>query len=144
MAIRYYEQDVNAKLTAKRRLSSFLETIVHKHLPDINSIQLNFIFCQDAYLLQINQQYLNHDTYTDIITFDLSENKTSLQGEIYIIIERIQENATRFNTTYTHELHRVIFHGVLHLCGFKDKSANDKTIMQAMENDCLNNYFSQA
>lgn len=144
MAIRYYEQDVNAKLTAKRRLSSFLEALVHKHLPDIRSTQLNFIFCQDAYLLQINQQYLNHDTFTDIITFDLSENKTSLQGEIYISIERIQENATQFNTTYAHELHRVIFHGVLHLCGFKDKSAKDKATMQAMENDCLNNYFNQA
>lgn len=141
MAIHYYEQEVTAKLKEKKRLSNYLMTAVKSHLQEVTSVALNFIFCSDAHLLQINKDFLQHDTFTDIITFDLSESPKKLQGEIYISIERIHENAVKFNTTYNEELHRVIFHGVLHLCGFKDKSSQDQALMRAKENECLNQYF---
>src|SRR5687768_8407247 len=122
MAIHYYEQEVKSKLSGKRALSQYLLQLVKEHLPGVKEIGLSFIFCTDTYLLGLNKQFLDHDTFTDIVTFDLSESKQELTAEIYISIERIIENALKFSTSYNHELHRVIFHGVLHLCGFKDKS----------------------
>lgn len=140
MPIHYYEQNVNSKLKNKRKLSFFLTSLVKSYLPQIKQIDLSYIFCDDNYLLDINRQFLNHDTFTDIITFDLSENATTLQGEIYISVERISENAAKFETNYNQELHRVIFHGALHLCGFKDKSAKDKEQMRKAEDNALNAY----
>ncbi len=91
----------------------------------------------------MNQQYLNHNTLTDIITFDLGESESELIGEIYISVERVKENAIKFETTYPDELHRVIFHGALHLCGFKDKKEADQKIMRQMENSCLKDYTGE-
>ena len=91
--------------------------------------------------MEINQEFLNHDTYTDIITFNLSEKKNELTAEIYVSINRVKENAEKFITTYEQELHRVIFHGVLHLCGFKDKKEAEKKEMRTQENLCLKEYF---
>ena len=142
MAIYYYEENVQARLKQKRALSQFLKTLVLQHL-DIKKMELNYIFCDDTYLLEKNQQFLNHDTLTDIITFDLSESEDELQGEIYISVDRIKENAAKFSVDYNTELHRVIFHGALHLCGFKDKKKEDKALMTEMENDCLQKYFNQ-
>jgi rRNA maturation RNase YbeY len=88
----------------------------------------------------MNQQFLDHDTYTDIITFDLSETKELKLGEIYISIDRVKENAVKFGNEYTDELHRVIFHGALHLCGFKDKAKADKEEMRRQEDKCLQKY----
>lgn len=112
-------------------------------LPETKNIEINYIFCTDEYLLQINQDFLQHDTYTDIITFDLSVKQNVLNAEIYISIDRVSENAGKFNIPYTQELHRVIFHGVLHLCGFKDKNIQDKEKMRKMEDKCLASYFNQ-
>jgi len=140
MPARFYEQDIQAKLKDKRKLSSFLDNLVHTHL-EVKRCSLSYIFCDDAYLLQINRQFLDHDTFTDIITFDLSETDYDLTGEIYISVERVQENAAKFKTTYAHELHRVIFHGALHLCGFKDKKEADKKEMRRQEDVCLEAYF---
>ncbi|MBK0383149.1 rRNA maturation RNase YbeY [Pedobacter sp. SD-b] len=98
---------------------------------------INFILCSDTYLLKINQQYLNHDTYTDIITFDNSETKGEIQGDIFISIERVKENAKIFKVTVNKELHRIMIHGVLHLLGYKDKSSKDKDLMTAKENHYL-------
>ncbi|HTN45056.1 MAG TPA: rRNA maturation RNase YbeY [Flavipsychrobacter sp.] len=142
MAIRYYEQEVRAKLSNKRKLSDYLLQLVNTHLPQVKHVDLRFIFCTDEYLLAINQQFLDHDTFTDIITFDLSEDKEILEGEIYISVQRIQDNAAKFHTDYRQELHRVIFHGVLHLCGFKDKTTKDKELMRLQENSCLEAYFN--
>lgn len=141
MAIHYYEQHVTSGLTQKRNLSQYLNELISGHL-NIKRISLTYIFCNDAYLLEINQDFLNHDTYTDIITFDLSEMKNELVGEIYISIERVRENADKFHTPYKVELHRVIFHGALHLCGFKDKTKTDKEVMRRKEDLCLKEYFS--
>src|SRR5690606_38906062 len=96
--------------------------------------ELSFIFCNDAYLLSINQQYLNHDTYTDIITFDNSEKETIISGDIFISLDRIEENAALFEVTKIHELHRVIIHGVLHLCGYRDEKKGEKILMTEKEN----------
>lgn len=140
MAIQFYEVDVTSKLKEKRRLSAFIKALVLEHL-DVKKIDMSYIFCDDTYLLEKNQQFLNHDTLTDIITFDLSESETDLLSEIYISVDRITENAQKFGIDYNTELHRVIFHGALHLCGFKDKKKEDKALMTGMENDCLKKYF---
>lgn len=102
---------------------------------------INYIFCDDAYLLKINQQYLYHDTYTDIITFQLSPKGQALLSDIYISVERVRENASLFNTSIKRELHRVIFHGALHLCGYKDKTKADALKMRMAEEKALNLYF---
>jgi probable rRNA maturation factor len=105
-------------------------------------VSLFFIFCKDEYLLNINKQFLQHDDYTDIITFNLSDNINTIEGEIYISIDRIKENATLNRVSQKEELHRVMFHGVLHLCGYKDKTPKDKKKMTTAENKCLELYFS--
>ncbi|MDO8993832.1 rRNA maturation RNase YbeY [Daejeonella sp.] len=94
---------------------------------------LNFIFCSDAYLLSINQQYLNHDTYTDIITFDNSDIKQEIVGDIFISLDRIRENAKELNINEIDELHRVMIHGTLHLLGYPDKGKSAKALMTEKE-----------
>lgn len=103
---------------------------------------LQYIFCSDADLLAINKQYLKHDYYTDIITFNLGTNN-NIEGEIYISVERVKENAQLLNTSFKEELHRVIFHGVLHLCGYKDKLKRDKNEMRLKEDRLLQQYFNK-
>ena len=100
------------------------------------------VFCNDKQLLKINQEYLQHDFYTDIITFDYSEENT-ISGDLTISLERVKENAIRFKTTYFVELLRVIIHGVLHLCGYKDKRSLEKILMRFKENLYLNNFVSR-
>ena len=143
MPARFHEQEIKSGLKDKRKLSSFLDALVNKHLDKVKKITLNYIFCTDVFLLEMNQQYLNHNTLTDIITFDLGESESELIGEIYISVERVKENAIKFETTYPDELHRVIFHGALHLCGFKDKKEADQKIMRQMENSCLKDYTGE-
>ena len=104
---------------------------------------VNYIFCSDDYLLQINRQYLNHDTYTDIITFPLSPAGEPLVSDIYISVERVRANARSFQTTFARELHRVIFHGALHLCGYKDKTPKEEQAMRAAEERWLQAYFGK-
>lgn len=103
---------------------------------------LNYIFCSDAYLHSVNLQFLKHDFYTDILTFDLSEPGRPIIGEVYISVDRVRDNAATFDSSFKQELHRVIFHGALHLCGFDDKSTKKAQIMRKMEDKCLKLYFS--
>ncbi|MCB0698712.1 MAG: rRNA maturation RNase YbeY [Chitinophagales bacterium] len=140
MPSKFHELDVNAKLKDRRKLSGFLDDLVARYNKKYKQCSLTYIFCTDEYLLGINQQFLNHDTYTDIITFDLSEGDM-LIGEIYISTDRVAENAASLDVAYKTELHRVLFHGALHLCGFKDKTAKDKQEMRAKEDECLQRYF---
>lgn len=142
MSARFHDQEVQSKLGEKRRLSTFLDELVRKYRPEVKKTGLTYIFCTDEALLAINRQFLDHDTFTDIVTFDLSEKETELTGELYISTERIAENAAKFKTTYQRELHRVIFHGALHLCGFKDKRKKDQEIMRVQEEACLDAWFS--
>ena len=104
--------------------------------------QLTYVFCSDKYLLEINQKFLKHNYYTDILTFDLSSSQKAVEGEIYISVDRVRENARTQGTTIKEEFHRVIFHGALHLCGFKDKTEKEKSRMTAEEDKCLHLYFS--
>ena len=99
--------------------------------------EINYIFCNDDYLHKINLEFLDHDTLTDIISFDYSVGKI-LQGDIYISTERVADNADDFNVAFENELHRVMIHGVLHYCGYKDKTENEKSLMRSKENHYLN------
>jgi len=104
--------------------------------------RLNYIFCSDETLLNINRQYLKHDYYTDIITFNLSENKEKkITGEIYISLDRVRDNAGKMKLPLNHELARVIFHGALHLCGYKDKTKKEKQEMTKREDFYLRRHI---
>ncbi|HEY9177887.1 MAG TPA: rRNA maturation RNase YbeY [Flavipsychrobacter sp.] len=141
MPARFYEQEVRSGLKDKKKLSAYIDGLVTQYRKGKGKSSLTYVFCTDAYLLDINRKFLDHDTYTDIITFDLTSEGELLTGEIYISTDRITENALKFGNPYVEELHRVIFHGALHLCGFKDKSATDKKKMREMEDKCLAEYF---
>ena len=103
-------------------------------------VSLDYIFCSDEYLLEINQNFLNHDDLTDIITFDLSDSKENLKGEIYISVERVLDNSLLFNSTFRDELARVVFHGALHLCGYKDKSKKEQFEIRGKEDYYLGKF----
>lgn len=141
MPARFYEQEVKSKLKDKRALSAYLDSLANKYIKGLKKVELAYIFCSDNYLLGINKEFLNHDTLTDIVTFDMTGEPHTLTGEIYISIERVAENAEKFGVDYINELHRVIFHGALHLCGFKDKKKADKELMRKKEDESLAAYF---
>jgi len=140
LAIRFFEENIRAGLQNKRKLSAFLKEKIETNLA-VKKADLTYVFCTDQALLEKNIAFLNHDTLTDIITFDLSENENNLVAEIYISVERVRENALIFNVSYQQELHRVIFHGMLHLCGFKDKTDKEAAEMRLQESACLQQYF---
>ena len=142
MAVRFYEQEVKSGLKDRRKLSRYLQSLIRRQKTQVKDVQLVYVFCDDDYLVEINMDYLNHATLTDIITFDLSEEPDTMQGEVYISTERVRENAGKYKVTYEMELHRVIFHGALHLCGFKDKKKADKERMRQEEDLCLSQYFN--
>ncbi len=125
-------------LKKRTALKTFLLSTFKKNHRQVGSV--SFIFCSDDYLLNINKQFLNHHYFTDIITFDLSDG-TELVAEIYISVDRVKDNASSFKTSFINELHRVIFHGVLHLCGLKDKTPKESAEMRAAEQKILNRYF---
>src|SRR5690606_26429060 len=118
---------------------SSLRTFIQKQFNEESkkSLALNFIFCSDDYLLDINRQFLQHDYYTDIITFPLDETDKKVTAEIYISIDRVRENAQQNKVSETEALHRVIFHGLLHLCGFGDKTRAEQKRMREKENEWL-------
>jgi probable rRNA maturation factor len=143
MASNFHEQDITASLKNKRKLSAFIDTVLHQYRPEIEKVKIDFIFCTDAFLLDLNIKFLAHNTLTDILTFDLSEPDTNtVTSEIYISIERVRENAAEFSKSYSEELLRVIFHGVLHLCGFKDKTPEEEANMRLLEEKCIAAYLA--
>jgi rRNA maturation RNase YbeY len=135
--ISFRTEDIKFSLKQKTVIKNWIIAVIKKkkRIPG----ELSFIFCSDAYLLGINQQYLNHNTYTDIITFDYSKESKVLpiSGDIFISVERVRENATKYSTTFENELSRILIHGVLHLLGHKDKTKADKDEMTRQENSCL-------
>lgn len=139
MPIQFFFIDVKIALRERRRLKTFIERMFRNEGIQINSLVI--IFCSDEYLLGVNRRFLNHDYYTDIITFNLVDKEELVEGEIYISTDRIRENALTNKVALQNELHRIIFHGVLHLCGFKDKKSNEKTLMTIEENKYLKMYF---
>lgn len=139
MAIKFFFQQTKISLSDRNRLKAFIEQIFKNEKKTLSSI--NYIFCSDEYLLEINRQFLKHDYYTDIITFNLSEDPKKIEGEIYISIDRVRENACNAGVTTKEELYRIIFHGALHLCGYKDKTPKDKKEMTRAEDRNLKLYF---
>ena len=136
--IRFHSQIKHLRLPNRNQLKRFLDSIFRLEGKKLKS--LNYIFCSDKELLKINIDFLNHNYFTDIITFDLSE-KDGIVGEIYISMERVRENAQELKVPVIEELHRVIFHGALHLCGFRDKTKADKLEMTRKEDEYLYRYF---
>ena len=128
-------EDVEFTLPNHSLVITWIENVVLSKNCAIEEI--NFIFCSDDYLLSINQEYLHHDYYTDIITFDHSEEDTTLAADIYISIDRVNENAMTLKVSFLDELHRVMIHGVLHLLGLDDKSESEKTEMRKIEDHYL-------
>ena len=122
----------------KKGLKQFIELLFKKEKKGL--YELTYVFCSDEYLLGINRDFLQHDYYTDIITFDLSENPKQIIGEIYVSIDRIKDNAKTLNTSLKEETLRVLFHGALHLCGYKDKAKTDIIKMRKKEEQYLSLY----
>jgi len=137
--IRFFTEEIDFKLEQKNKLARWINTIAGEQAFLIDNI--NYVFVSDAFLLELNKKYLKHKTLTDIITFDNSFVNLGLSGDIYISIERVRENAVKFKVGFQEELCRVMIHGLLHLCGFKDKNPNDKEKMIDAENIALLNYF---
>lgn len=125
----FYEEVSNVALD-QEKLEKHVEFLVNNEKKELGDVSI--IFCSDEYLLRINEEYLNHNYYTDIITFDYCEN-TVISGDLFISLERITENAGKFRTTFNKELYRVIFHGLLHLVGFKDKTDAEQEKMREKE-----------
>lgn len=133
--IRFFSEKTRFKLPHPIKTSRWIKNIIASEGYSLND--LNYIFCSDEYLLEMNLSFLNHNTLTDIITFDHSSKKKTVEGEIYISIDRVKENAKTFEVDFDTELHRVLIHGVLHLIGYKDKTKAQKNQMRKKEEACL-------
>jgi probable rRNA maturation factor len=132
----FHYADAKPLFSNKRLLQDFIPVIFKKEGKKLES--LSFIFCSDNYLLEINKHFLKHDYYTDIISFDLSEPKSALiSGEIYISVDRVKENAKDMRISFEEEMKRVLFHGTLHLCGYRDKRKADVQQMRVKEDEYL-------
>lgn len=130
MGINFYNENMDFDPENKHLIQKWISLIIEEK--KFSQGTLNYIFCSDEYLLKLNQQYLDHNTYTDIITFDYSTGKV-LSGDIFISIDRVRENALRFKKTFENELHRVMVHGILHLIGYKDKTEEESKEMRNQE-----------
>ena len=131
-----------APLKNRKQLKVFLHELSSAEKKELED--LSVVFCSDDYLLQVNRDYLGHDYYTDIITFDYSSSTNLLSGELYISIDRVKENAVIFESGFERELHRVIFHGLLHLLGYSDKTPKAKKLMREKEDYYLDLYFERS
>jgi probable rRNA maturation factor len=132
--INFFTEEITFKVPLPRKTAMWLEKIARSEKRKIES--LSYIFCSEEYLLSLNKQYLRHSTYTDILSFDFSEGD-SIQGEIYISVPRVRENAKAFEQPFTRELRRVISHGLLHFLGYRDKTNQEKAQMRIKEEACL-------
>lgn len=132
--IEFYSQNDDFKVENPQALSFWISETILQENYELG--ELTYVFCDDEYLHKLNMQFLNHDTLTDIISFDNSLGK-QIHGEIYISTERVQENAIAYGVSFQEELHRVVIHGVLHFCGYKDKSVQEQETMTRMENKAL-------
>lgn len=127
-----YNYEIDFQLVNEEDYSSWIDLVVSSENKELGEV--SYIFCNDEYLLEINQQYLNHDTLTDIISFDYTEGSL-ISGDIFISIDRVLENANELNIDFNEELKRVMIHGILHYCGYKDKSSDDEILMRTKEDE---------
>jgi probable rRNA maturation factor len=134
----YHTEDFDFQLLRKTPLSNWIKKTVEIEGKALGAV--TYVFCSDDYLHKMNVEHLDHDTLTDIITFPYNDNP--IEGDIFISIDRVRDNATDFNTTFENELHRVMIHGILHLCGYKDKTEEDEKLMRQKEDECLARFAS--
>ncbi len=134
MAITYQTEGIKMPDIKKRETTEWIKAVAATYEKRIGEIA--YIFCSDEKILEVNRQYLQHDYYTDIITFDYCEDNR-LSGDLFISLETVKTNSEQFNTPYEEELHRTIIHGILHLCGINDKGPGEREIMEAAENKAL-------
>lgn len=127
-----FNYELDFKLVDEKLYADWISKVISSEIK--NGGDINYIFCDDDYLIEINQQYLNHDTLTDIISFDYSIGN-ELHGDIFISVERVRENAIDFNVSFEDELKRVMIHGILHYCGYKDKTEDEEKVMRAKEEE---------
>jgi probable rRNA maturation factor len=140
-SVMFFFEDVSFTFQKRTLIRSWLQRVAKKESKSISA--LNYVFCSDEYLLSMNKEHLQHDTYTDIITFGYSaKNSPEITGDIFISIDRVKENAKTYSTNFQNELRRVMSHGLLHLCGYKDKNKADKEIMRTKEDAALSTYKS--
>lgn len=131
MSVKFFNEGINYNLKEKTALKNWIKGTIQTEKCQVGAI--NFIFTSDKYLLSINKEYLSHDYYTDIVTFNYVENKT-INGDIFISIQTVENNSKRFNVTFLEELHRVMIHGILHLIGYDDQNDEEKARMREKEN----------
>ncbi|MBS1628174.1 MAG: rRNA maturation RNase YbeY [Bacteroidetes bacterium] len=137
--VSFHSADIPFYYKEKKKLKQWIINCFTNEGKQLDTI--TYVFCSDDYLLNINKQFLQHDYYTDIITFDLSNtSKNSIEAEVYISVDRVRDNAQKLNAPYLEELRRVIIHGALHLCGYKDKTKQDQKQMRAKEAEKLSTY----
>lgn len=132
--ITYYAEDVKMPGIRKREISAWVKSVAALHGYKVGDV--SYIFCSDSHILEVNRQYLQHDYYTDIITFDYTEER-KISGDLFISLDTVASNAEKFGATYETELLRVIIHGILHLCGINDKGSGEREIMERHENEAL-------
>jgi probable rRNA maturation factor len=133
--IEFYSEDVEFSLSNPEQVADWIATVIDQH--DVELAGLTYIFCSDDYLHQINVEYLDHDTLTDIITFDNADEEGIVESDIFVSIDRVKDNAQTLGIPFQDELHRVLIHGVLHLLGYKDKTEEQEALMRKQEDSCL-------
>ncbi len=134
MAISYQTDGIKMPVIKKRETTAWIKTVASSYEKKVGEIA--YIFCSDEKILEVNKEYLQHDYYTDIITFDYCDDNI-ISGDIFISLDTVKSNSEQFKTTYEEELHRTIIHGILHLCGINDKGEGEREIMEAAENKAL-------
>lgn len=139
--INFFVEDIEFSIPFPRKTANWIRQSIKAEKRELK--ELNYIFCSDKYLQQINSDYLNHSDYTDIISFNNSENLKIVEGDIFISIERVSENAKKFGTSFHRELCRVIIHGALHLLGYQDKSSPNKKQMRKKEDAYLSLLYEE-
>lgn len=137
--IQFHFLDRTLALKERIKLKIFIEDLFKKEKKGLSN--LSYIFCSDEHLLKVNIEFLKHDFYTDVITFEFASAGSDTEGEVYLSVDRIKDNAKVLGVLFKEELYRVIFHGALHLCGYKDKTKKDETLMREAENKYLQLYF---
>jgi probable rRNA maturation factor len=133
--IEFYSEDLDFSLSNPEQVADWIASIIEQH--EFELVGLTYVFCSDEYLHQMNVEYLDHDTLTDIITFDNADEEGTVEGDIFVSIDRVRDNAQTLGIPFEDELHRVLIHGVLHLLGFKDKTDEQEALMRKQEDSCL-------
>lgn len=133
--IEFFSEGIDFSLPNPDKVSDWISSVIQEHGQELEN--LTFVFCSDDYLHDMNVEYLDHDTLTDIITFDNADEEGIIEGDIFISIDRVKDNAASIGTSFTDELHRVLIHGVLHLLGYDDKNNEAQSLMRKQEDSCL-------